>query len=111
MSKRSDGNSLEQYARFADALIEAASKDELASCARLLALGLAHYRVTYGDLPEVESLLFTESETTSPANASAMAEGMKVLVSALARISHRAPSRGVGGARVYKARDRPGAEA
>ncbi len=90
MSKRSDRESLEQYSRFADALIEAASKDELACCARLLALGLARYRAAYGDLPEVESRVLMESETRALVNARALAEGMKNLVSTLARISHQA---------------------
>ena len=87
MSRRSERDGLEQYCRFADALIEAASKDELARCARLLALGLARYRAAYGELPEVESQLFQGSDTRAPANARAIADGMKNLVSTLASVA------------------------
>jgi hypothetical protein len=41
---------------FADQLIEKVSKDDLAECARLLALNVAHYESKYGDLPLDETL-------------------------------------------------------
>ncbi len=87
VSKRCDRDSLDQYARFADALIEAASKEEVARCARLLAHCLARYKAAYGDLPEVESLLLRGMEARAPANASALADGLKNLVSTLASVA------------------------
>jgi hypothetical protein len=37
-------SSFQQYYKLADVLIEQASKEQLAECARLLALNLAHYQ-------------------------------------------------------------------
>lgn len=39
-----------QYNKIADQLIEKVSKDDLAECARLLALNVAHYQSKYGEL-------------------------------------------------------------
>ena len=41
----------EQYYKLADMLIEKASKEQLAECAKLLALNLAHYKARHGELP------------------------------------------------------------
>lgn len=51
----------QQYYRLADALIENASREQLAECARLLALNLAHYQELYGEVPlnEVQAALDT----------------------------------------------------
>ena len=40
------------YARLADALIERATKDQLADVARLLALNIGYYQQRYGDVPQ-----------------------------------------------------------
>jgi hypothetical protein len=40
-----------QYLHLADQFTQIASKDELAECARLLALNMAHYELQYGSLP------------------------------------------------------------
>ena len=45
-----------QYNKLADILIAQASKDQIAECARLLSLNLAHYKMKYGDLPLEETL-------------------------------------------------------
>ena len=87
MVKRSAWDSLEQYARFADALVESASKDELARCARLLALAVARYRAAYGELPEVESLLARRAGGQASPDARALADGMRNLVSTLASVT------------------------
>ena len=42
---------LREYYTLADRLIDQSSKEELAECARLLALNLAHYQGKYGELP------------------------------------------------------------
>ena len=46
----------EQYYKLADMLIEKASKEQLAECAKLLALKLAHYKARHGELPLDETL-------------------------------------------------------
>ena len=47
----SDLSTFEQYYKLADQLIEKSSKDDIAECARLLALNVAHYQSKYGELP------------------------------------------------------------
>src|SRR3569832_681549 len=53
-----------------------ASKDEIAECARLLALNLAHYKQKYGELPlNEQEQLATETEVTDE-TARLLASGM-----------------------------------
>ena len=42
---------LEQYMALVNRLVEIADKEELAECARLLAMNTAHYELIYGELP------------------------------------------------------------
>lgn len=46
-----DLEDFQSYYRLADLLIEQASKEQVAECARLLALNLAHYKWLYGEVP------------------------------------------------------------
>jgi len=45
-----------QYLTLADQLASVATKDDLAECARLLAINVAHYQSAYGELPLDETL-------------------------------------------------------
>jgi hypothetical protein len=45
-----DLSTFQQYYKLADMLIEQSSKEQLAECARLLALNLAHYQGLYGEV-------------------------------------------------------------
>lgn len=47
------------YERLLDKMTRNASKAEVAYCARLLAMNLAHYRIKYGELPlgNIEALI------------------------------------------------------
>ncbi len=45
-----------EYNKLADTLIAQATKEQIAECARLLALNVAHYKMKYGDLPLEETL-------------------------------------------------------
>ena len=45
-----------EYLKASDALLEQASKEEVADTARVLAFHLGHYRTRYGDIPTTESL-------------------------------------------------------
>lgn len=51
-----------QYNKLADLLILQASKDQIAECARLLALNLAHYQLKFGDLPLEETLAMVNDD-------------------------------------------------
>ena len=56
-----DLSELQQYYTLADRLIEQSSKEDLAECARLLALNLAHYQGKYGELPLDETLAMLDA--------------------------------------------------
>ncbi len=59
-----DPAGFEQYYKLANMLIEQATKDQLAECARLLALNRAHYRRLYGEIPLDGTLVILD--TTGP---------------------------------------------
>ena len=42
---------LQQILALVDKLVQVAAKDDLAECARLLAMNVAHYELRYGALP------------------------------------------------------------
>ena len=46
-----DTDDLQKYMALVDKLVQFADKEELAECARLLAMNVAHYEMIYGDLP------------------------------------------------------------
>jgi len=48
-----DLSTFAQYYKLADQLIEKVSKEDIAECARLMALNVAHYQSMYGELPFV----------------------------------------------------------
>ena len=51
-----DLSTFKQYYKLADMLIEKATKEQLAECARILALNLAHYKARHGEIPLDETL-------------------------------------------------------
>jgi len=53
---------LQQYLQLTDNLVELADKNELAECARLLAMDIAHYKMKYGELPLEEPFAITYAE-------------------------------------------------
>ncbi len=46
-----DLSTFKQYYELADVLIEKATKEQLAECARLLALNVAHHKARHGEIP------------------------------------------------------------
>lgn len=53
------------YLAASDALLEQATKEEVAEVARVLALHVAHYRQRYGDVSIEQSLEMLRTETVS----------------------------------------------
>jgi hypothetical protein len=49
----SDLSTFEQYNKPADLIIEKVGKEDLAECARLMALNVAHYQSKYGELSPI----------------------------------------------------------
>jgi hypothetical protein len=60
-----------------------ASKDQLAECARLLALNVAHYASRYGELPIEEHLDFLHVENLNEQQAKFVQRGMETFVGVL----------------------------
>lgn len=75
-----------QYNKLADILIAQASKDQIAECARLLSLNLAHYKMKYGDLPLEETLAMVDADEPNDDQAELLANGMEHLVGVLGAV-------------------------
>lgn len=81
-----DLSTFQQYYRLADALIENASKVQLAECARLLALNLAHYQGLYGEVPLNEVQAALDVSEPNDAQLKLLARGMENLVGVLGNV-------------------------
>jgi len=75
-----------QYNKLSDQLIEKASKDDIAECARLLALNVAHYQSKYGELPLEEKLAMIGMTKPNEEQLQLMTDGMKILVGLLGNV-------------------------
>ena len=75
-----------QYNKLADLLIEKVSKDDLAECARLLALNVAHYQSKYGELPLDEKLAMIGMTKPNEEQLQLMTDGMEILVGVLGNV-------------------------
>lgn len=81
-----DLSSFQQYYRLADALIDNASKEQLAECSRLLALNLAHYQGLYGEVPLDEVLAALDANEANDDQAKLLTDGMEILVGVLGNV-------------------------
>jgi len=82
----SDLSTFAQYNKLADQLIEKVSKDDLAECARLLALNVAHYQGKYGQLPLDETLAMIGMTNPNEEQLQLMTDGMEILVGVLGNV-------------------------
>jgi len=78
-----DLSEFNEYYKLAETLIDQADKEQVAECARLLALNLAHYQGKYGDIPLDETLAILDAEEPNDDQAKLLADGMKNLVGLL----------------------------
>lgn len=81
-----DLSGFEQYYKLADMLIEQASKEQLAECARLLALNLAHYQGLYGEVSLGETLTTLHATEPNDDQAAMLEAGMENLVGVLGSV-------------------------
>ena len=81
-----DLSNFQQYYKLADVLIEQSSKEQLAECARLLALNLAHYQGLYGEVPLGETLAILDASEPSDEQSKLLAGGMEILVGVLGNV-------------------------
>jgi hypothetical protein len=72
-----------QYLKLANELVDAAGKEELAECARLLAMNLAHYELKYGPLPLDETLDAIYADEPNEAQVELLNKGMENMVGVL----------------------------
>jgi hypothetical protein len=72
-----------QYLTLADQLLSVSSKEEIAECARLLAINVAHYQSVYGDLTLDATLNAAYADQPNQAQIDLMASGMETLVGVL----------------------------
>lgn len=73
----------QQYLSLADQLLSVSSKEEIAECARLLAINVAHYQSVYGDLTLDATLNAAYADQPNQAQIDLMASGMETLVGVL----------------------------
>ena len=82
----SDLSMFDQYNKFADLLIEQVSKEEIAECARLLAMNVAHYQSKYGELPLEEKLAMIGMTKPNVEQIQLMTDGIEILVGVLSNV-------------------------
>ncbi len=81
-----DLSAFAQFNKLADRLIAQATKDQMAECARLLALNVAHYQMKYGDLPLEETLAMIDADEPNDDQVKLLAHGMENLIGVLGAV-------------------------
>jgi len=81
-----DQSDFQQYYKLADMLIEQSSKEQLAECARLLALNLAHYQGRFGEIPLEDTLAILDQTEPNDEQAMLLRDGMEILVGLLGNV-------------------------
>ena len=77
---------LQQYLQLTDNLVELADKNELAECARLLAMDIAHYKMKYGELPLEEPFAITYAEELNDQQRVLVISSMETMVGVLGSV-------------------------
>jgi len=81
-----DLETFRQYYKLADELIEKTSKDDVAECARLLAMNIAHYQSKYGELPLSETLEMLGTGVPNAEQLDLLVNSMEILVGVLGNV-------------------------
>jgi hypothetical protein len=81
-----DLSMFKQYYQLADRLIEQATKEQLAECARLLALNLAHHQSLHGEIPLDETLALLDMTDPNEAQAKLLTDGMENFIGVLGNV-------------------------
>lgn len=82
----SDLSTFQQYYKLADQLIEKVSKDDVAECARLLAMNIAHYQSRFGELPLDETLAMLDIDKPNEEQLAMLTNSMEILVGVLGNV-------------------------
>ena len=86
---RSDLEQFAEHYKRLDEMVADATKEDLAECARLLALNVAHYKGKYGELPLEEHQAMLEADDIDENLAKLLASGMLEMTMALATVTGR----------------------
>lgn len=81
-----DPAQFKQFLQVADRMIELADKEQMADCARLLALDVAHYEMRYGGLPLEAILATTDSDQLSGQQVELVARSMVTMARVLGNV-------------------------
>ena len=81
-----DLSEFKQYYLLADRLIEESSKEELAECARVLALNVAHYQAKFGEIPLDDTLAILDAAAPNEEQAAILRDGMEIIVGLLGNV-------------------------
>ena len=79
---------LEHHIAHVDRLMNVANKAELAECARLLAMNVAHYQMRYEKLPLDETLAMIDAPTPNNEQLELVANGMETMAGVLGSVMH-----------------------
>jgi len=75
-----------QYYKLADQLIEKVSKEDIAECARLMALNVAHYQSMYGELLLDETLAMINLDKPNEEQLQMLTDGMEIFAGVLGNV-------------------------
>ena len=81
-----DMQQFRQYLTLADQLANFATKEDIAECARLLAINVAHYESVYGELPLDETLAMAYADEPNDAQVKLLTRGLETMVGVLGGI-------------------------
>ena len=81
-----DLSTFERYYKLADDLIAQSTKEQLAECARLLALNLAHHQELHGEIPLDQTLAILNGTEPTEAQLRLLTDGMENLVGVLGNV-------------------------
>lgn len=82
----SDWETFKQYNSLADQLLAAATHDQLAECARILALNVAHYKARFGEAPTDDITETLRADSVDEGTAAMLASGMENLCGVLGTV-------------------------
>ena len=75
-----------QYSELAAQLVAAATKEQLAECAKILALNVAHYKARFGEAPTDDLTATLQGGTITDETAAILGSGMENLVGVLGTV-------------------------
>ena len=81
-----DRLTFDQAYELTDMLISKATKDQLAECARLLALNLAHHQTSHGEVPIGQTLALLRTSEPNEEHLNLLIDGMVNLIGVLLNV-------------------------